>query len=71
MAWTTPKTFSSAVATSAEMNTHLRDNLNELRGGGVAIASQAASDYVTASSSTQLARKGQASVVLEMQVFGG
>lgn len=27
MAWTAPKTFTSAAATSAEMNTHLRDNM--------------------------------------------
>jgi len=27
MAWTSPKTFISAVLSSAELNTHLRDNL--------------------------------------------
>jgi len=31
MAWTVPKTFSAAVLTSAEMNTHVRDNLNFLK----------------------------------------
>lgn len=31
MAWTTPKTWSSAVLTSADMNAHLRDNLNAMR----------------------------------------
>ena len=30
MAWTTPKTFTAgSVLTAAELNTHLRDNLNE------------------------------------------
>ena len=31
MAWTTPKTFAAAVLTAAELNTHLRDNLNILK----------------------------------------
>ena len=30
MAWTSPKTFTSAVLSSTEMNTHLRDNLLHL-----------------------------------------
>lgn len=38
------------------MNTHARDNPNELRTGGIAIASQAALDFVYASSASQFAR---------------
>lgn len=32
MAWTTPRTWSSEVLTSTNLNTHLRDNLNALYG---------------------------------------
>lgn len=32
MAWTTPKTWSAAVLTSSDMNTHVRDNLSYLYG---------------------------------------
>lgn len=57
MAWTTPRDWTaSEVVTASIMNTHVRDNLNALRGGGVAITSQAALDFVYASSATQLAR---------------
>lgn len=31
MAWTAPKTWSSEPLTSADMNTHIRDNLNHLK----------------------------------------
>lgn len=31
MAWTTPKTWSNEVLTSADMNTHIRDNLDALK----------------------------------------
>ena len=57
MAWTTPRTWVAAeVVTAAIGNTHWRDNLVELRAGGVAIASQAANDLIYAASATQLAR---------------
>lgn len=35
MSWTTPKTFTSAVLSSTEMNTHLRDNLQYLYDRGI------------------------------------
>lgn len=39
MAWTTPKTFTAAaVLTAAELNTHLRDNLNETSAATVTTA---------------------------------
>tara|TARA_R110000824_G_scaffold3602_1_gene17057 strand:- start:481 stop:1323 length:843 start_codon:yes stop_codon:yes gene_type:complete len=57
MAWTTPRTWvSGELVTAALFNTHLRDNLNALDGGRLAIASQAAGDVVYASSSTAIAR---------------
>jgi hypothetical protein len=57
MAWTTPRTWvSGELVTAALMNSALRDNLNMLDGGRLAIASQAAGDVVYASSSTALAR---------------
>ena len=31
MAWTSPKTWTAEVLTSSDLNTHLRDNLNELK----------------------------------------
>lgn len=32
MAWTTPKTWTNAAVTATEFNTHIRDNLNWLKG---------------------------------------
>ena len=44
------------VVTAALLNTHLRDNLSELRTGGLALSSQAALDFLYASSASQFAR---------------
>lgn len=55
MAWTAPRTYvAGEVHTAATLNTDHRDNLIELRGGGVAITSQANGRFVIASSATQL-----------------
>ena len=57
MAWTTIVLVSTGeLATATVQNTHVLGNLNELRTGGIAIASQAAQDFLYASSATQLAR---------------
>lgn len=57
MPWTTPATWvAGAVLAASQLNTHLRDQLNVLRGGGLAISSQTALDFLFASSSTQLGR---------------
>lgn len=57
MSWTSPASaVAGTVLTAAWLNTYLRDNENALRSGGLAIASQAANDFVYASSATQLAR---------------
>lgn len=57
MAWTSPRTWvAGEIVTAANLNTHLRDNLSELRTGGLALSSQAANDFLYASSASQLAR---------------
>lgn len=55
MAWTTPRTWTtSEVVTAAMMNTHVRDNLNELRTAHVARMYQAAALSHTATGAWQL-----------------
>lgn len=69
MAWTIPKLFVAGnILTAAELNTYLSDNDTALRSGGIAIASQAALDFIYASSGSQLARlaKGAAYTVPRM-----
>jgi hypothetical protein len=57
MSWTAPRTWvAGELVTAALFNTHIRDNETELRGGGVAVASQAALDFVFASSASQFGR---------------
>lgn len=57
MAWTAIVLVSTGeLATAAVQNTQVLGNLNELRTGGLAIASQAPFDFVYASSASQLAR---------------
>lgn len=57
MAWTAPSTMIAGhVVTAAEWNTDIRDNLNALRLGSIAIVSQAANDVIFASSASQFAR---------------
>jgi hypothetical protein len=57
MAWTAPRTFVAAeLVTASMLNTHLRDNLNELRAGGLALSSQTGGDFLYAASSTQVGR---------------
>lgn len=61
MSWTTPRTWiANEVVTAAQMNTHVRDNFNEVRAGGLSLPSQAANDFIYASTSTQLGRIGVA-----------
>ena len=72
MAWTQPRTWSAGeLVTAAIMNTHVRDSQHALRTGALAIASQAADDFIVASSTTQLTRQGSADVKLWMEVFLG
>lgn len=64
MAWTSPRTWVAAeLVTAALFNTHIRDNEVELRGGGLSIPSQAANDFLYASSATQLGRVAAATGV--------
>jgi len=55
MAWTTPATLVDGVRyVAAFFNIQLRDNMNALRGGGIAVSGQVANDFIFASSTTQL-----------------
>jgi hypothetical protein len=57
MAWTTPTTRTTGTLITASIwNTDLVDDLVALRGGGIAVTSQAANDVLYASSGTQLTR---------------
>jgi len=57
VAWTSPRTWvASEVVTKALLDTHLRDNLNALHEGALALSSQAAGDWVQASSASALVR---------------
>lgn len=57
MAWTAPRTWvASEVVTKALMDTHVRDNLNALHDGSLALSSQANGDWLQASSATAIAR---------------
>lgn len=61
MAWTAPATWSvSEVVTASKMNTHIRDNLNYLKGNAGAIAISAAMTVTAGASSedTVAARSG-------------
>ena len=70
MSWTTPKTWSAGeLVTAAMFNTHIRDNEQALRDGGLAITSQKSRDFMTAASSTQLVRKSNLHVALMSEVF--
>lgn len=61
MSWTNPVTWlASQIVTAAQLNTQLRDNMNELRGGGIAIPDQEVNDFIHAASATQLGRVGVA-----------
>lgn len=70
MAWTSIVLVSTGeLATAAVQNSQVLGNLNELRQGGIAITNQAADDFITASSSTQLSRKGSADMKNWIEVF--
>ncbi len=56
MAWPARLWVAGEVVTAALGNAYWRDPLTDLRGGGIAIASQAANDLLYCSSATQLAR---------------
>lgn len=63
MAWTNPTSRTTGeLITASIWNTDIRDNLIELRQGGVAITSQADTDFITANSSTQLTRMSRAAL---------
>lgn len=72
MAWTAPATVvAGQIMTAAFWNTHVRDNEGELRAGGLALASQAALDFVYASSSSQLSRLAKGTGLQYLRVNSG
>ena len=71
MAWTTIVPVSTGeLATASVQNTQVLGNLNELRQGGVAITTQAADDFVRASSDTQLTVMTAAQMKIWVETFG-
>lgn len=57
MSYTTPRTWvANELVTAALLNTHLRDNLAAINAGAISVASQAAGDWLQASSASALAR---------------
>lgn len=57
MAYTAPATaVAGTVLTAAWLNTNLRDNISAIYGGAMGLTSQAALDFLYASSASQLAR---------------
>lgn len=64
MSWTAPRTYiAGEVHAASTLNTDHRDNILALRGGGLAIPSQAAKDFIYADTTTQLGRLAAASGV--------
>ena len=71
MAWSTPSSrATSDLVTSAIWNQDVVDNPTALRTGAIAVTSQAADDFIVASSATQLTRIDMNTVVLFAEVFG-
>lgn len=63
--------MAGAVLTAAQLNEQLRDNGIEIRGGGIAISSQAALDFIYASSATQLGRLAKGSGLQSIRLNSG
>lgn len=64
-----PAVTTGQLATASDYNTYGKDNIIALRAGELAITSQAADDFITASSATQLSRMGSADTKLWIEVF--
>lgn len=57
MAWTTPITWVDGTRyVAADLNQQIRDNLNALRNGGLAIPGMQANDFIFAATATTLGR---------------
>lgn len=70
MAYSVPPAVTTGqLATASDHNTYTKDNIIALRAGEIAVTSQAADDFITASSSSQLSRMGSADTKLWMEVF--
>ena len=72
MAWTTIVLVSTGeLATASVQNTQVLGNLNELRTGGIAIASQAALDFIFGNTATQLGRLAKGSALQSIRLNSG
>lgn len=72
MAWATPTTRTTGtLVTAAIWNSDVVDNPIALRAGGIAIASQAALDFIYATSATQLARLAKGSGLQVIRINSG
>lgn len=72
MTWTSISTaVPGTVYTAARRNTEVKGNLEEIRGGGIAIASQAAGDIPYASSASQLARLAKGTAFQQLRMNAG
>lgn len=69
MAWTTPQTWTSALVTVSEFNTHIRDNLLALLPSGAGMTSVThASGNFTASSGTWTVDSGDQTIFAYIQI---
>lgn len=64
-----PAVTTGQLATASDHNTYTKDNIIALRVGEVAISGQQADDFITASSATQLSRKGSAEMKTWIEVY--
>jgi hypothetical protein len=61
MAWRTPKTWADGQhPTAADFNAYVSENMDIIRGGGIAVSGQTAGELAVASSSSQLVSGGPA-----------
>lgn len=69
MAFPVTSRSTGTLITATIWNADIKDNVNALYTGAMALTSQAADDWIGASSSTQLERRGSADVKLWIEVF--
>lgn len=70
MAYSAPPAVTTGqLATASDHNTYTKDNIIALRAGEIAVTSQAADDFITASSSSQLSRMGATDMKVWVEVF--
>lgn len=66
-----PSVTTGQLATASDHNTYSKDNIIAVHAGEIALTSQAANDFIIASSATQLSRMGSANMKSWIEVFCG